>query len=97
MAGSDHEDEVLEEFVTKRWDRKVSLKFLKQTMKRYGRPVIVVADKLRSYFKRYRDKNQSMATRVRSDETAAPSEVDPAMSKDRLINRCLTVAWTKAG
>ena len=45
----DHEGEVLEVFVTKRRDRKAALKFLKKTMKRYGRPEIVVTDKLRSY------------------------------------------------
>ena len=45
----DHEGEVLKVFVTKRRDRKAALKFLKKTMKRYGRPEIVVTDKLRSY------------------------------------------------
>ena len=45
----DHEGEVLEVFVTKRRGRKAALKFLKKTMKRYGRPEIVVTDKLRSY------------------------------------------------
>ena len=45
----DHEGEVLEVFATKRRDRKAVLKFLKKTMKRYGRPEIVVTDKLRSY------------------------------------------------
>jgi putative transposase len=45
----DHEGEVLEVFVTKRRDRKAALQFLKKTMKRYGRPEIVVTDKLRSY------------------------------------------------
>ena len=45
----DHEGEVLAVFVTKRRDRKAALKFLKKTMKRYGRPEIVVTDKLRSY------------------------------------------------
>ena len=69
----------------------------KKTMKRYGRPENVEADKLRSYFERYRDKNQSMATRVRSVETSAPSEVDHALPKDQLLNRCLPVARTKAG
>ena len=66
-------------------------------MKRYGRPENVMTDKLRSYFERYRDKNQSMTTRIRSVETAAPSEVGHALPKDRLINRCLPVARTKAG
>ena len=45
----DHEGEVLEVFVTKRRDRTAALKFLRKTMKRYGRPEIVVTDRLRSY------------------------------------------------
>ena len=45
----DHEGEVLEVFVTKRRDRGAALKFLRKTMKRYGRPVVVVTDRLRSY------------------------------------------------
>ena len=45
----DHEGEILEAFVTKKRDRKAALKFLKKTMKRYGRPRIIVTDKLRSY------------------------------------------------
>ena len=45
----DHECEVLETFVTKRRDRKAALRFLKKTVKRYGRPKIIVTDKLRSY------------------------------------------------
>ena len=55
----DHEGEVLEVLVTKRRDRKAALKFPKKTMKRYGRPEIVVTDKLQSYFETYRDKNQT--------------------------------------
>jgi putative transposase len=45
----DHEGEVLESFVTKRRDRKAALKFLRKTMKRYGRPHVIVTDLLRSY------------------------------------------------
>lgn len=45
----DHEGEVLEVFATKRRDREAALKFLKRTMKRYGRPLSVVTDRLRSY------------------------------------------------
>ena len=45
----DHEGEVLESFVTKRRDQKAVLKFLKKSMKRHGRPHILVTDKLRSY------------------------------------------------
>ena len=45
----DHEGEVLEAFVTKRRGRRAALKFLKRTMKRYGRPWSIVTDRLRSY------------------------------------------------
>ena len=45
----DHEAEVLEVIVTKRRDCQVSLKFLRRTMKRYGRPWSIVTDWLRSY------------------------------------------------
>ncbi len=45
----DHEGEVLEVFVTRRRDRRAALKFLKRTMTRYGRPKVIVTDRLRSY------------------------------------------------
>jgi putative transposase len=45
----DHEGEVLEVFATKRRDRAAALKFLKRTMKRYGRPWSIVTDRLQSY------------------------------------------------
>ena len=45
----DHEGEVLEVFATKRRDRAAALKFLKRAMKRYGRPKVIVTDRLRSY------------------------------------------------
>ena len=45
----DHEGEVLESFVTKTRDKKAALKFLKKTMRRHGRAVSFVTDKLRSY------------------------------------------------
>ncbi len=45
----DHEGEVLEVFVTKRRDRDAALRFLRKTMKRYGRPEVIVTDCLRSY------------------------------------------------
>ncbi|HUS39383.1 MAG TPA: IS6 family transposase [Pirellulales bacterium] len=45
----DHEGEVLESYVTKRRDRKAALNFLRKSMKRYGRPEIIVTDMLRSY------------------------------------------------
>src|SRR6201988_3242874 len=45
----DHEAEVLEAFVSKRRERKAALKFLRKTMKRFGRTRVIVTDKLRSY------------------------------------------------
>ena len=45
----DHEGEVLEAFVTKRRNRKAALRFLRKAMKRYGRPLAIVTDRLRSY------------------------------------------------
>ncbi len=45
----DHEGEVLESFVTKTRDRKAALKFLKKSLKRYGRAEEIVTDRLRSY------------------------------------------------
>jgi len=45
----DHEGEVLEVFATKHRDCKAALKFIKRTMKRYGRPRSIVTDRLRSY------------------------------------------------
>ncbi len=45
----DHEGEVLETFVTKRRNRKAALRFMKKAMKRYGNPLEVVTDRLRSY------------------------------------------------
>ena len=47
--GAGTSGEVLEVFATKRRDRKVALKFLERMMKRYGRPGIIVTDRLRSY------------------------------------------------
>ena len=45
----DHEDEVLESFVTKSRDKKAALKFLKKAMRKHGRPEVIVTDRLRSY------------------------------------------------
>jgi putative transposase len=45
----DQEGEVLEVFATKRRDRKAALIFIKRAMKRYGRPKVIVTDRLRSY------------------------------------------------
>ena len=45
----DHEGEILESFVTKERDRTAALKFMKKALKRYGSPVVITTDGLRSY------------------------------------------------
>jgi len=45
----DHEGEVLETFVTKRRNRAAAMRFLRKAMKRYGRPKVIVTDRLQSY------------------------------------------------
>ena len=45
----DHEGEVLEVYVTKSRDRETALEFLKRAMRRYGRPAMIVTDRLKSY------------------------------------------------
>ncbi len=45
----DHEGEVLEVIATKRRGRGAALKFLKRSIKLYGRPRKIVTDRLRSY------------------------------------------------
>ncbi len=45
----DHEGEVLESYVTKRRDKAAALAFLKKAMKRYGKPKVIVTDRLASY------------------------------------------------
>lgn len=45
----DHEGEVLESFVTKSRDRKAALKLLRKSLRRHGRPDVLVTDRLRSY------------------------------------------------
>jgi len=44
-----HEVDVLESNVTKRRDRRAALKLLRKSMKRFGKPKVIVTDKLRSY------------------------------------------------
>jgi len=45
----DHEGEVLDAYVTKTRDRRVALRFLKRTIKRYGEPKLIITDQLRCY------------------------------------------------
>ena len=45
----DHESEVLENYVTKRRDEKIALKFISKSMRKHGQLQVIVTDKLRSY------------------------------------------------
>ena len=45
----DHEGEVLEAYVSKHRNRKAALVFLKKIMKKYGAPIVIVTDRLKSY------------------------------------------------
>ena len=40
---------MLEAYVTKKRDRRAALRFMKKVMKLYGRPRVIVTDRLRSY------------------------------------------------
>lgn len=45
----DHEGEVLESYVTKKWDKSAALTFMKKALKRHGKPETIVTDGLESY------------------------------------------------
>ena len=47
--GVDHEDEVLESYVTRTRDKAAALRFLRKAMKRYGSPRKIITDRLASY------------------------------------------------
>lgn len=51
----DHAGEVLEASVSKRRDRRAALKFLRNAMKHYGEPRVIVRDGLKSYDAALRD------------------------------------------
>ncbi|QEW25825.1 hypothetical protein RIdsm_01614 [Roseovarius indicus] len=45
----DHEGEVLESVVTKRRNKRAAFKMLRNLMRRYGKPEVLVTDRLPSY------------------------------------------------
>ena len=47
--GVDHEGDILESYVTKKWDKNAALVFLKKALKRHGCIEAIVTDGLRSY------------------------------------------------
>ncbi|MFO1173660.1 MAG: IS6 family transposase [Paracoccaceae bacterium] len=55
----DHEGEVLESLVTKSRDRRAALRFLRKSLRRHGRPDVLVTDRLRSYGAALKDLGRS--------------------------------------
>ncbi|MFY0661516.1 MAG: IS6 family transposase [Shimia sp.] len=45
----DHEGEVLGSYVARKRGKKVTLKFLRKAMRKYGQPEVIVTDRLKSY------------------------------------------------
>jgi putative transposase len=51
----DHEDEILESYITKTRDKDAALRLMKKTLKRHGSPDAITIDDLRSYRAAMRD------------------------------------------
>ena len=84
----DHEGEVLETFVTKKRDRKAALKFLKKAMKRYGNPLEVVTDRLRSYRAAMKEiGNEARQTTGRWLNNRAENSYQPFRRRERAMTR----------
>ncbi|WP_412546763.1 IS6 family transposase [Maricaulis sp. MIT060901] len=84
----DHEGEVLEAYVTKTRNRKAALKFLRQAMKRYGRPEVVVTDKLPSYRSALRELgNSSRQETGRRLNNRAENSHQPLRRREKTMTR----------
>ena len=81
----DHEGELLESVLTKTRDRKAALKFLRKSMKRHGRPLTIVTDRLRSCgsgaCEHYRSSPQSMPRSTTTSRRSATSRTATPTSK----------------
>ena len=79
---------MLEAYVTKRRDRKAALKFLRKAMKRYGRPEVVVTDKLPSYRSALRELgNSSRQETGRWLNNRAENSHQPLRRREKIMNR----------
>jgi len=89
----DHEGEVLEVFATKHRDRKAALAFLKRTMKRYGRPEVIVTDRLRSYRAAMREiGNEARQVTGRRLNNRAKNSHQPFRRRERAMAKFRTPA-----
>jgi putative transposase len=88
-AAVDHEGEVLDVVVTKRRNRKAALGLLKSLMKKYGRPLAIVTDNLRSYaaaMKVIGNANRQECDR-RSIKNRAENSHQPFRRRERAMHR----------
>ena len=84
----DHEGEVLECYVTKKRNKLAALRSLKKAMKRYGRPLMVVTDKLRPYGAALRDiGNQSCQNTEQYANNRAENSHRPFRRRERAMTR----------
>ncbi len=79
----DHEGEVLEVFATKHRDRRAALTFLKRTMKRYGRPQVIVTDRLRSYDAAMKDMGVEESSALRLVDQLSNRKFTPTVPPTR--------------
>jgi len=84
----DHEDEVLESYVTETRDKAAALKFIKKAMKRHGRTKAIVTDRLRSYGAALKDIGAAglQETGRRLNNRAENSHL-PLRRRERAMNR----------
>ena len=84
----DHKGEVLEAYVTKTRHRKAALRFLRKAMKRYGRPDLVVTDRLGSYKAAMREiGNASRQKTERWLNNRAENSHQPFRRREKIMNR----------
>jgi putative transposase len=84
----DHEGEVLESYVTKRRDKAAALAFLKKAMKRYGKPKVIVTDRLASYKAALREINSTQKQEVgRWTNNRAENSHLPFRRRERAMQR----------
>ena len=84
----DHEGEALESYVAKTRDTASALKFLKNAMKRYGRPQEVVTDRLRSYGAAMRELgNENRQITGRHENNRAENSHLPFRRRERAMAR----------
>lgn len=84
----DHEGEVLEAYVTKTRNPEAALRFLRKAMKRFGRPDVVVTDRLGSYKAAMREiGNVGCHETGRWLNNRAENSHQPLRRREKIMNR----------